>query len=246
MSSSGIGVIRRLRRVLSPPRQAAEYCRICSGLLIRSSRLANQSSWSSPRAVDWFLPEPRPTHAWAPQGVPVRPQVASAADTCLAPSRDTCPLGSCGQRAPPRVVGFLPLLLAGRPVILPILLYIAPAFPPVMSSRSGDLLQSQGPDTGDWDPLVRTHRGRLRVETRLDDLGVPAGSTLVLRLKPTKTDPTGIPKRFYCVLPTVLSESFNRRKGVRGLLPCRPRPRLPLCRGSCPRHVAGRPPRWLC
>ena len=44
-----------------------------------------------------------------------------------------------------------------------------------------------------WDPARRTHRGRLRVEKRRDNRGDVVGLTLVLVLKPTKTDPTGYP-----------------------------------------------------
>jgi len=43
-----------------------------------------------------------------------------------------------------------------------------------------------------WDPARRTHRGRLRVEKRRDNRGDVVGLTLVLVLKPTKTDPTGL------------------------------------------------------
>ena len=41
-----------------------------------------------------------------------------------------------------------------------------------------------------WDPARRTHRGRIRPEPWCDAEGTVIGQTLVLSLKPTKTDPT--------------------------------------------------------
>ncbi len=67
-------------------------------------------------------------------------------------------------------------------------------------------------------PSRRTHRGRLRIESRRDDAGEEVGKTLVLSLKPSKTDPTGIPapsSDLACARDCDFSLS-SRRKGEKG------------------------------
>ena len=87
--------------------------------------------------------------------------------------------------------------------------------------RSGDLLLPKGERATVWDPARRTHRGRIRPEPRCDSEGTVLGQTMVLTLKPTKTDPTGNcpPSETLCGISLSTCKRSDRREALRGVLP---------------------------